>query len=140
MDYSPNAGSQNLPLLPPQLAARGGPPQALRSRSSQQLEFASYRTSADVAARAGGPSASSSALPFGGQENVDPATMMSISAHGGGRESAMIEDKRRRPKLRPVRDPAKDLLPVLDAAGYGRRADPEAPGQFLSVSFRPSRD
>jgi hypothetical protein len=45
------------------------------------------------------------------------------------------EDKWGRPGLRRVRDPARDLHPVLNNPPAGKRADPENSGEFLNVSL-----
>lgn len=138
MDYSPT-GSQNLPCLPLHIAQNAAntsiatagnsrlPPQPLRSRQSQQLDYPAYRSmSSDARINS-----------FSGQENTDAT--ISASSTGGTTVHAgdgfKLEDKSKRPGLRPIRDPAKDLKPVLDTPTAGRRADPENSGQFLSVSW-----
>jgi hypothetical protein len=119
----------------------GGPRQALtnRSRSSQQLN--SQQRSAGqglhLQPSAMGPSTGIASAPgmtgsgFG-YPPTGESTGYEMTGLGKGGNTRDVK----RMGLRRISDPTKDIRPSLDSQPGERRADPDVPGAFLSVSVK----
>jgi hypothetical protein len=127
----------------PPPAALGGPRQALanRSRSSQQLN--SSRTSGGAGGLSLQPSAMGPAAGIVSAPGISEPPRSLARAREAEYEMTGISraststgyaENDKRVGLRKVIDPATDLRPSLDSQPGERRADPDVPGAFLSVS------
>lgn len=126
MTYSPSSVN-NLPYLPSTANPAGhGGRQLLgsRSRSSQTV------TQNPMVGIEDGRSGQYSG--YGGNHRStrdvqsSPSAALTVNTSG-------TEDKWSRPGIKRVRDPARDLHPVLNNPPSGKRADPENSGEFLNV-------
>lgn len=132
MAYSPSS-TNNLPYLPTTAHPVG--------HGSRQLLGARSRSSATVTQNAGlrmGGNEEGHSGPYTGfgdrptrDAKSSPNPALTVNTSGN-------EDKWARPGLRRVRDPARDLHPVLNNPPSGKRADPENSGEFLNVSVLPA--
>ncbi|KAJ9115094.1 hypothetical protein QFC22_005422 [Naganishia vaughanmartiniae] len=138
MAYSP-ANTNNLPYLPAGGSSSGPTerqPLGARSRSSQTTSqqprhgLTAYgdsrsgqRSMADSSDNRSNPYQSSSGDRR--RQNTSHAGAHTLTTHSP-------EDKWSRPGLRRIRDPARDLRPVLNNPPAGKRADPENPGEYLN--------
>lgn len=140
MAYSP-ANTHNLPYLPA-VGFASGPtsrqPMGARSRSSQTMtQQPRHGLTAHEDSMSGqhsmGAASDNRSNPY---QTSSGDRRRQYTGHAGVVSSTTHspEDKWSRPGLRKVRDPVRDLRPVLNNPPAGKRADPENPGEYLNVS------
>jgi hypothetical protein len=122
----------------PPPGALGGPRQALanRSRSSQQLNTSRVGSGGlHLQPSAIGPMMGISSAPgMTDAKSLARGREAEYEMTGISRTSTGYAENDKRVGLRKVVDPTKDLRPSLDSQPGERRADPDVPGAFLSVS------
>lgn len=135
MAYSPS-NANDLPYLPTTVHPTGqNSRQLMGARSKSSSTFSpnpGFSLHAHGDARSG---------QYGGYGTPGNGNQARDAQRPGSSQNAALaintnstEDKWGRPGLRRVRDPARDLHPVLNNPPSGKRADPENSGEFLNVS------
>lgn len=145
MAYSPS-NSNNLPYLPTTAhPAAHGSRQLLGSRSRSSQTFTQH-PGFGLAGHEDGRSGQYSGYAGPGNGNQGNSRSPRDAQRPESGQGAPLtvdtsgaEDKWARPGLRRVRDPARDLQPVLNNPPSGKRADPENSGEFLNVRLSAQR-
>lgn len=125
MAYSPSS-TNNLPYLP----TTGHP----AGHGGRQLLGSRSRSSATVTQNPGFGTAGDQDGHSGQYTGYGNRPSKSSPNPALTVDTRSTEDRWLRPGLKRVRDPARDLHPVLNNPPSGKRADPENPGEFLNVS------
>lgn len=129
MAYSPS-NANDLPYLPTTSHPAGqGSRQLMGARSKSSQTFSPN------------PGFDAQSGQYGGYAPSGNGNQARYAPHPGSSQNPSLvintntsEDKWSRPGLRKIRDPARDLHPILNNPPSGKRADPEHPGEFLNVS------
>lgn len=140
MAYSP-ANTNNLPYLPSVGFPSGSTnrqPLGARARSSHtMLQQPRHGLAVHEDPRSGQQSTATSSDNRGNLYHIsseDRRRQHTSHARAHTPTTHSPEDKLSRPGLRKIRDPARDLRPVLSNPPAGKRADPDNPGEYLNVS------
>lgn len=130
MAYSPS-NANDLPYLPTTAHPAG--------HTSRQLMGARSKSSQTFSPNPGYDGRSTQYGGYGATGNGNQVRDAPRPGSGQGAGLSIAtnapEDKWARPGLRRIRDPARDLHPILNNPPSGKRADPENSGEFLNVGL-----
>lgn len=123
-------------VVPPGMVT--GPRQVLQNRSRSQQQLNSHQ----IRGPGNNLQLQPSTLPVGslGTSSAPGSATPDYNGFGrnvgSGRQPNKPPSPQQRTGLRRVSDPVKDLKPIVGSDATDRRADPDVPGAYLSVSFR----